>query len=281
MKRLLFISLIMLAVVSCKDDAGIDLQQQESSPVVAEVGDRKIYESDIDFEIMSLPETMRYIMQDDAARGQVLAVMIKREVVAQKARKMGLNLDPLIAYRMRKADDEVLIQGVRDWQHGDMQQATDAEIKAYYKKHQADFIIPKQIHARHILVADKQTAIELLKQIKANSENFPTLAAQFSIDDSTKGRGGDLNWFAKGDMVDAFATAVFKLSEKHPLSAPIKTKFGWHIVQWLGEREQQTPTFEDVKVETQSILEKNKMKAWITSLMNDADVVVLKAEYVQ
>ncbi len=281
MKRLLLICVVPLVLLSCKDDEGINVQQQEISPVVAQVGDRKIYESDIDFEVMSLPESMRYIMQDDVVRGQVLDVMIKREVVAQKARKMGLNLDPLIAYRMRKADDEVLIQGVRDWQRVDMQQVSDAEIKSYFEKHQADFVIPKQIHARHILVADKQTALELLKQVKANPDNFPTLAAQFSIDDSTKGRGGDLNWFAKGDMVNAFAVAAFKLSAKRPLSSPVKTKFGWHIIQWLGEREEQTPMFEDVRVEIKSILEKNKLTAWIASLMNDADIEVFKAAYTQ
>lgn len=279
MKRIFLIGIILLALVSCQGESDVLLNQQTSSPVVAKVGDKEIYEADIDFEIMSLPQSMRYIMQDDAARAQLLDVMIKREVVAQKAREMGLNFDPLLAYRMRKAADEVLIQGVHDWQHADVKQPTDDEIKAYYEKHVQDFIIPKQIHARHILVADKQTALELIKQLKANPESFSQLAAQFSIDDSTKGRGGDLNWFGQGDMVNDFDKAVFALNANTALSSPIKTKFGWHIVQWLGEREEQTPTFEDVSVEIQSILEKHALDGWIIRLLNEADTEVLKDEY--
>jgi peptidyl-prolyl cis-trans isomerase C len=279
MKRLLCLCVTLLVLLSCQDQAQQTLTSQAASPVVAEVGGKKIREIDIDFEIMSMPESMRYVMQDTAARAQVLAVMIKREVVAQKAKEMGLNLDPLLAYRMQKAENEVLIQGARDWQRSAFKHITDAEIKAYYEKHKAAFIVPHQIHARHILVADKQTALEIIKQLKANPDSFPTLAAQYSIDDSTKGRGGDLNWFSRGDMVKPFEKVAFALNKKKSISQPVKTKFGWHIIQWLGERAEQTPSWEDVSLEIKSILEKEKLNAWLASLMNDADIEVLKPEY--
>jgi peptidyl-prolyl cis-trans isomerase C len=279
MKRLFLLCVTWLVLASCQDNVQQTLTSQTVSPVVAEVGDKKIYEVDIDFEIMSMPESMRYIMQDDEARAQVLAVMIKREVVAQKAKEMGLNLDPLLAYRAQKAEDEVLIQGVRDWQRSEFKHITDAEIKAYYEKHKAAFIVPHQIHARHILVTDKQTALEIIKQLKANPDSFPTLAAQYSIDDSTKSRGGDLNWFSRGDMVKPFEKVAFALTKKKSISKPIKTKFGWHIIQWLGERDEQIPSFEDVSIEIKSILEKEKLDAWFASLMNDADIEVLNPKY--
>ena len=281
MKRLLLICVVPLVLLSCKDDVEQTLTSQEASPVVAQVGDKKIHEVDIDFEIMSLPESMRYIMQDDVARAQVLDVMIKREVVAQKARELGLDRDPLIDYRMQKAGDEVLIQGVRDWQHSESQNITDADIKAYFDKHKDKFMVPHQIHARHILLADKQTAVEVRKQIKADPSSFSTLAAQFSIDDSTKARGGDLNWFARGDMVKAFEDVAFALNEKKRLSQPVKTKFGWHIIEWLGERPEQMPSLEDVSIEIKSILEKDGLNAWLSALMQDADIEIVKREYTQ
>ena len=278
MKRLL-ICAIPLVLLSCQDDAEHISASQVASPVVAQVGNKKIHEVDIDFEIMSMPESMRYIMRDDAARAQVLDVMIKREVVAQKARELGLDRDPLIDYRMQKASDEALIQGAMDWQRSESRNITDADIKAYFEKHKDRFIVPHQIHARHILLADKQTAVEILKQLKADPSSFSTLAAQFSIDDSTKGRGGDLNWFAKGDMVKAFEDAAFALNEKHRLSQPVKTKFGWHIIEWLGERPEQTPSLEDVSLEIKGILEKERLDAWLSSLIQDADIEILKAAY--
>ncbi|MDX8380509.1 MAG: peptidylprolyl isomerase [Ghiorsea sp.] len=280
MKNLFWVIFSLLTLASCSGDNPNPLQQQDMGEIIAEVGDKKFYETDIDFEIMSLPESMRYMMRDELVRGQVLDVMIKREVVSQKAKEMGLNLDPLMTYRMRKAENEILIQGVRDWNHSDLKHPTAKEIKVYYESHLDEFIIPKQIHARHILVADKQTAVEIIKQVKANPESFPTLAAQFSIDDSTKGRGGDLNWFARDDMLEAFDKAAFALNNKKPLSQPVKTKFGWHIIEWLGEREQQTPSFEEVEVEIKSILEKEKLDTWIKGLMNNASIKVLKAAYI-
>lgn len=279
MKRFFFIFIYVLLLAACHEDMDTQLGEQKKQPVVAEVGSTQFHESDIDFEIMSMPESMRYVMQDTVARAQVLDVMLKREVVAQKAREMGLNLDPLIAYRMHQAENMVLIESIRDWQNDDVKKPTDAEAKVYYDSHLNDFIVPEQIHARHILVSDKQTALEILKQLKATPENFSALAAQFSIDDSTKGRSGDLNWFSRGMMVKAFEDAAFALNEKHPLSAPVKTDFGWHVIQWLGERQQSTPKFEDVSMEIASILEKQRLDAWIEKLMHDASIDVRKAEY--
>ncbi|MDQ7003952.1 MAG: peptidylprolyl isomerase [Ghiorsea sp.] len=279
MKQFFMITVILLALLSCQNEPDIVLEQQDSSPVIAQVGGKVFHDADIDSEIMSLPQSMRYMMQDNAARAQILNVMIQREVVAQKAKEMGLHFDPLIAYRMRKAENEVLIQGMRNWQHTGVKPTADENIQKYYKEHISDFFISKQIHARHILLADKQAALELRKQLKAKPQSFATLAAQFSIDDSTKGRGGDLNWFSQGDMVEAFDKAVFALDEKNPLSQPIKTKFGWHIVQWLGERKSQTSSLEDVSVEIQGILEKQALNTWIESLLNEADVEILKEEY--
>ncbi len=279
MKRFFFIFIYVLLLASCDNHVDTTLGEQKKRPVIAEVGNKQFHETDIDFEIMSMPESMRYVMQDPLARAQVLDVMIKREVVAQKARGMGLILDPLIAYRVHQAENMVLIESIRDWQKDDVKKPTGAEEKVYYDEHLDDFIVPEQIHARHILVSDKQTALEILKQLKATPENFSALAAQFSIDDSTKGRSGDLNWFARGMMVKAFEDAAFALSEKHPLSEPVKTDFGWHLIEWLGERQQSTPTFEDVRDEIEGILEKQRLDAWIKKLMQDASIEVFKAEY--
>jgi peptidyl-prolyl cis-trans isomerase C len=278
-QMMLVFVLIVLSLSGCDNKSEDKGTPQVDSPVVAVVSGKEIHDIDIDYEILSMPESMRHLMQDEEARAKILHVMIQREAVAQKAKAMGLDRDPLVQHRMHQAQNSVLIQSIRDWQKQDIAVFDDAQIQAYYNKHKDDFKIPEQIHVRHILLSDKQKALEVLKMLKRKPDSFPALAAQFSIDDSNKGRGGDLNWFARGAMVKPFEDVAFALSEKRRISRPVKTKFGWHIIEWLGEKEGSTPSVDDVKDEVTSILRKQALNTWIKQLMDEADITVLKSKY--
>ncbi|KFZ38493.1 peptidylprolyl isomerase [Shewanella mangrovi] len=84
--------------------------------------------------------------------------------------------------------------------------------------------------ARHILVKTREEA-EKLKQRIAKGEDFGLLAKRYSQCPSKK-RGGDLGEFGPGQMVKAFDDVVFKkpVLEVH---GPIKTRFGFHLIQTL------------------------------------------------
>lgn len=94
-----------------------------------------------------------------------------------------------------------------------------------------------QVHARHILVETEEDAISATNRLAAG-EDFGVLAQTVSIDTGTAPTGGDLGWFAEGDMVAGFQDAAFSL-EVGQVSEPIETQFGWHIIEVLerGDRE--------------------------------------------
>ena len=85
----------------------------------------------------------------------------------------------------------------------------------------------KKVQARHILVSNKELALDLKKRYE-DGEDFAELAQQNSECPSKK-RGGDLGWFGKGAMVRPFEVAAFS-AEEGSVTDPVKTEFGWHLI---------------------------------------------------
>ncbi len=88
----------------------------------------------------------------------------------------------------------------------------------------------EQIHARHILVADEQKAKEVLDKLAAGGK-FEDLAKTYSIDEGNKDQGGDLGWFPRGVMLPEFDEAAFALKKGERSSQPVKTTYGYHVIQ--------------------------------------------------
>jgi foldase protein PrsA len=105
---------------------------------------------------------------------------------------------------------------------------TDKELKDYYNNYKPD------IKARHILVADEATANDIKKKLDGGAK-FEDLAKQNSTDTATKDNGGDLGWFSTGKMDPEFEKAAFAL-KVNEISAPVKSQYGYHIIQKTGEK---------------------------------------------
>lgn len=120
----------------------------------------------------------------------------------------------------------------------------DADLRGYirallYQRKMVDAIakdVPEKqdvVWARHILVGTEEEAQTILTKLK-DGETFANLAAQYSLDTASAQSGGDLGWVIKGQMVPAFDEAVFALKVGE-ISQPIKTDYGYHIIQVLGK----------------------------------------------
>ncbi len=141
-----------------------------------------------------------------------------------------------------------------------------------------------QTHARHILVrtgparSDQRARqrIETLRSRLQAGEDFAELARANSDDPGTAAAGGDLGWVNPGTMVPPFEKAMDAL-QPGQLSAPVKTRFGWHLIEVL-ERRQQDRTKEVQRNQASETIRQRKldpaMQAWLRKLRDEAFVDV-------
>jgi peptidyl-prolyl cis-trans isomerase D len=119
---------------------------------------------------------------------------------------------------------------------------TEQDIKNYYEDNAQQFSTPEQVRASHILLktegkndADvKKQADEIAAKAKGGAD-FAALAKQYSEDDSNNTKGGDLDFFGRGQMVPEFDKVAFAL-QPGQISDAFKTSFGYHIVKVTEKR---------------------------------------------
>jgi foldase protein PrsA len=148
----------------------------------------------------------------------------------------------------------------------------ETEIETYYKANEEQFTKPREV--RHILVKSKEKADELYRELKAGA-SFAALAKKFSQDTASAKQGGKLT-VSKGQTVAPFDKIAFSIDEGE-ISKPVKTQFGWHIIEALAPievtklAEAKTTIEQQLKQQKQSAA----MKTWLkqTQAKYEKDVV--------
>ena len=145
---------------------------------------------------------------------------------------------------------------------------TDKQIEDYYNKNKAQYSRPESRDVRHILVKNKAKAAQLEAQLKAGA-SFAALAKKFSEDTGSKADGGKLT-ISKGQTVAPFDKVAFEL-KKNAISQPVKTEFGYHIIQALSDTKPATvQPLKEVKESIRQQLAQTKkneaMTKWVDEL---------------
>jgi peptidyl-prolyl cis-trans isomerase C len=213
--------------------------------------------NDVFSEFQRAPEQTRKIMmaKPDSIQ-QMASNLLVRRVLANEADRDGLGKDPLVAANVAISRERVL-SDVRlaklDTQNAPTEAALDAYARNLYKVNADKFEKPAQTRVRHILLANKgaeslDKAKALLAQLRSGA-SFEDLAKANSIDTSNAPKGGDLGFFAAGQMVRPFEDAVNKLAKPGDLSEPVETQFGYHLIKLEERREKGRQTYEEVRAQ--------------------------------
>lgn len=117
-----------------------------------------------------------------------------------------------------------------------------------------------QVQLAHILVRGNDEAakkqIDSLYNVLKTTDVFEELATKFSMDNSTKSRGGIIGWIGINKFPADFEKAVFDLSKDGAISAPVQTNAGWHILKRI--KAMKNPTYQEVKGELTNKIKQNE-----------------------
>jgi peptidyl-prolyl cis-trans isomerase C len=153
------------------------------------------------------------------------------------------------------------------------------EIRAFYDANPEMFTQPERVHARHILIKvegeERKAWDEAKKKIEdirrhaiAKGGDFAALAKEHSDDPGSRDRGGDLGYFTRGQMVPEFEKSAFSL-KKDEISAPVRSAFGWHLIQTLDYQPEGVVSFDKIQEPLTKRLEGQRTKEALETLLDD------------
>ena len=153
----------------------------------------------------------------------------------------------------------------------------EKEAKQYYDTHTDMFKQPEKVQASHILIkvdpeakqSDRDEALKKIKEIQQKQkkgEDFGELAKANSQCPSSS-NGGDLGFFARGQMVPAFEEAAFSLKPGE-VSDIVKTRFGYHLIKVTDKKPESTVPFEDIKERIEQYLKQGEVQKEVRELVD-------------
>ncbi len=211
-------------------------------------------------------------------RASIVNYLVQNEVIKQKAADMGVTVtDKAYQDRMKQIIQQVggqkkldkllkqqnvtqaqlevqlkaqMLQDAVQQKVYSSIQVSDAEAQKYFNNpaNSSQFNVAEQVDARHILVKTKADAEKVRALLVANNTdaNWKAVAAKYSIDPGSKNSGGELGSFPRGRMVKPFENAAFALKVGE-ISQPVKTQFGYHIIEVTKKTPASKQTFAQAK----------------------------------
>lgn len=238
--------------------------------IVARVGDTVITEeefalaeADFSQELAQMPEERR--------RSVLIDVLVDMELLAGAAQAAGLDKTEafkrrLVFLRTRALRNAYVEANI-------LNSITPEAIEAEYQDQIKSFQPQDEIRARHILVASKEEADALIKELDSGTD-FAALAREKSTGPSGP-NGGDLGYFGRGRMVPEFEQAAIALETGAYTAEPVQTQFGWHVILVEEKRKTSPPPVAELEEQIRQVLVRKKFEAIMADLKAKTKVEII------
>ncbi len=265
-------SLVLILVLGgCADE------QQASAPpevnpfgeaTVATINGAPLYASVFDsYAVARLQKSTEDL--SDQERDALLEEMIQFQLLAGAAMDAGLTQEQDIAIDLELLRLQTLSR-LMATRHLDENPITSLELQDAYEQN-IDQLSGPQYKARHILVDQEPEAVAIIGELQGGAD-FAQLAMDRSTGPSGP-NGGDLGWFSADTMVAPFAEAVVAMEVGTYSQEPVQTRFGWHVILLEDMEDLAPPGLEAVRADISSLVEQQKVEAFLDSLREAAEIV--------
>jgi peptidyl-prolyl cis-trans isomerase C len=244
----------------------LTLAAPASAKVLARVNGAEITDEDVKIAMEDIGSSLPQQIEGPARQAYILDYLIDAKLVAQKAEADKMGEGPEFAKKVAYYRDKVLMEDLLGKVAKDA--ATDTAIQQTYDDVAKQQKPEEEVRARHILVESEPDAQAALKRVKGG-EDFAKVANEMSKDPGSK--GGELGWFTKERMVPEFAEAAFKM-QPGQISDPVKSQFGWHIIQLEERRQKQFPSLDQVRDQVTRYVVQKSQSELILKLREEAKV---------
>ena len=220
-------------------------------------------------DALMLQQRARGAPDNEQTRASVRDELVNRELLMQEAQKTGVGKTPEVLGQLDLARQEIIISAyLREWAR--KHPVTDADVQKEYDRVRAEQG-DKEYRARHILVETEDQAKSVIAELKKGGK-FEELASKNSKDPGSKDRGGDLDWHNPGDFDKQFSEVMVKLDKGKYTEMPVRTRYGFHIIQLDDVRSGRFPALADVKPRIQQQLVQNRIDELVRELRAKAKV---------
>lgn len=247
-----------------------DKTTSDKDYVILKVGDDGILKSEVEATWKSIfpgANPPPFDTFDPKIRDNVLRGVASEHMLLKEAEKAGVDKDSDVQARIQAAKNQILIREFLKEKTKDL--VSDDKLKAAYEEKVRNMAGSGQeeVKARHILVKTEAEAKVVEKKLKKGAD-FAKLAKEQSEDKGSGGAGGELGWFTPDKMVPAFSKAAFVL-KKGEVSDPVKSEFGWHVIQVEDRRHANPPPFEQMRDSLVQELGSKAVQNYVNGLMKD------------
>jgi peptidyl-prolyl cis-trans isomerase C len=236
-------------------------------PVVAKVNGVEIREGDIKQAEEDIGQQMGQV-PPESKRDYLITYVGDMILLTQAAEAKKLDASEEFKQQLEFARKKLLMAKLLDSEA--KAASTDEAMRKVYDDATKQMKPEEEVHARHILVETEDEAKAIKEELQKGAD-FAELAKSKSKDPGAAAEGGDLGFFTKDQMVPEFADAAFKL-EKGQTSEPVKSPFGWHIIQVEEKRTRPVPDFEAVKPQLESFVARKAQSEYLAKLRETAKI---------
>lgn len=245
--------------------AGLPAMAQDA----AVVNGKSITQAEVDTAV----EALGIKDADAETKKRVLDNLITQSALEQEAEKLGVDKDKEFQFALAGARSNLLISLlVKQWEEKNPIKETD--VKAKYDGLADRLEARQEYNVRHILVKDEAEAKKLIANIKAKKITFAEAAKKSSIDKSSGEKGGELGWAPASRYVPEFAKAVEEGKKGELIAKPVKSEFGYHVIEVADSRPVKAPSFEEVKTQLTEQVRQEALMKYVKEIRDKAKVEI-------